>query len=87
MEDEPPSKKQKKKQIQDNDLSNLTSCDDCEGWSSQERASFDRSCLKKEVEKFKQRHGGSFEVHLILSKPVDDGGAFMEMASQPGAVE
>ena len=81
---EPAAKKAKHHQTV---VFNSTSCSGCDSWTAMQRASYDRNCLKKEVEKFKQKHGGSFDVHIVLSKPVNDGGEFLEIASQPGATE
>ena len=64
-----------------------TACVDCSDWTSLQRASYDRNDLKKEVENYKKSCGGSFEVHIVLSKPVNDGGEFLQIASQPGAMD
>ena len=64
-----------------------TQCYNCESWSSSQRANYDRLGLKKEIETYKEQLGGSFEVHVVLSRPVDSGEEFMEIASQPDAIE
>ena len=65
----------------------LTACSGCNYWSPFQRASYDCNGLKKEVENYKKDCGGSFEVHIILSKPVNDEDEFLQIASQPGAIE
>jgi len=85
---EPSTKKPKQNVKQHNRLAHRTSCYGCDSWTAKQRATYDRNGLKKLVTEFKEKHGGSFDVHIVLSKPVDDdGGEFLEIASQPGATE
>ena len=82
-EEEPAVKKSKRNTT----VLKPTLCDGCDSWTAQQRASYDRNGLKNKVSEFKRIHGGSFDVHIVLSKPVDDEEEFLEIASQPGATE
>jgi len=63
------------------------SCASCLTMTSTQRAGKDRSDLKAVVEEFKSSQGGAFQVHIVLSQPVDYEEDFYEFASQPGAIE
>ncbi|XP_076805544.1 uncharacterized protein LOC143449293 [Clavelina lepadiformis] len=91
-----PRKKARKardsKTTEDNDQDCSTSfnhsvCSECDTWTSTKRASQDRTDLKVTVEEYKKTIGGEFQVHIVLSRPVDYEEDFLEFASQPGAVE
>nr|CAB3261907.1 uncharacterized protein LOC100177587 [Phallusia mammillata] len=84
-----PAKKSRrsKTSVEATDVIVKTSCSNCASLSPTHRACQDRNDLKVNVENYKKASGGTFQVHIILSQPVDYEEDFLEFASQPGAVE
>lgn len=62
-------------------------CESCSSLTPTQRAARDRNELKKSVECFKSEVNGVFNVHIVLSRPVDYEEDFVDMASQPNAID
>lgn len=84
---EVPAKKSRRSKVSELPSTLQTKCSNCDSLSSTYRACQDRSHLKAAVDSYKTKSGGTFQVHIILSQPVDYEEDFLEFASQPGAIE
>ena len=62
-------------------------CESCSCLTPTQRASRDRNELKKSIENFRSVVHGDFNVHIVLSRPVDYEEDFVDMASQPNAID
>uniref|UniRef100_H2ZDS5 Uncharacterized protein n=1 Tax=Ciona savignyi TaxID=51511 RepID=H2ZDS5_CIOSA len=62
-------------------------CEQCYSASPTQTAGKDRTQLKETVDRYKQINSKVFQVHIVLSRPVDYEEDFLEFASQPGSVE
>ncbi|XP_002128020.2 uncharacterized protein LOC100177587 [Ciona intestinalis] len=91
----PPKKRQrtpKKRKSSDNETEKVdtpfhVSCHQCDSDTPTYTAGRDRTQLKETVTRYKVHHSKEFQVHIVLSRPVDYEEDFLEFASQPGAVE
>ena len=62
-------------------------CENCSCLTPTQRAARDRKELKKSIECFRSEVNGDFNVHIVLSRPVDYEEDFVDMASQPNAID